>query len=334
MGLNIELFSSVINKNLFQNNTFMHMGTDHSQYIKYLAGDGKTKGAAVVHVPSAGALPVITKNLTSFPATAVQRTDVDLTYNLNAYYTIPWFMTQVEAETVAYDKAADLVYGMTNVLAETLGNNTAYAWAPSSATTFGNTRIFRTSGASNSDALASGATGSRAAITLASFAVAKNCLDNDRMPADNERYFIIPSSMWNMQVLQLANIQQFLQLGSVAGLQEGQISPQTIPGYVGRIYGFNVIERPSVVTYTTGATPSLIAIGDNGVQTTSNTTDNLGCIFFAKTAVSNSIGEPVLFYNPERAEYYGSLFSAYIRHGAAQLRSAIDGRGVGAIVQA
>lgn len=331
MGLNIELFSAVINKNLFQNNTFMRMGTDHSQYVRYLNGDGQQKGAAVVHVPSAGARPVITKNQTSFPVTAANRTDVDLTYNIDAYYTTPWYMTQVESETVAYDKAESLVYGMVGTLGETLGNQTAYKWAPSTASTFGTTRIFRTLGLPQSAALASGATGSRSAITLSNFAQAKNLMDSDLMPADGERYFVIPSAMWNFDVLPLANLTQYLQLGSTAGLQEGQITPQTIPGYVGRIYGFNVIERPSVVIYTSGLT--LININDAGVPTTSNATDELGCIFFHKTAVSNAIGETILFYNPDRAEYYGSLFSAYIRHGAAQLRSTIDGKGVGAIVQ-
>ncbi len=331
MGLNIELFSAVINKNLFMNNTFMRMGTDHSQYVRYLTGDGSVKGAAVVHVPSAGLRPNVVKNRSSFPATATGRTDIDLTYNLDEYSTDPWYMTQTEAETVAYDKASDLVYGMTNTLAETLGNNTAYAWAPVSASTFGVSRIVYTDGASDTNALSPGATGARSAITLSNFAQAKTILDNDRMPADGERYFVIPSAMWNLQVLQLANITQFLQLGSTSGLQEGTISPQTIPGFCGRIYGMNVIERPSVVVYDSGTT--LSTIGDNGVPTSTTTADNFGAIFFHKTAVSNAIGNTVLFYNPDRAEYYGSLFSAYVRHGAAQLRSTIDGCGVGAVVQ-
>lgn len=336
MAINIELFTKVINDNLFQGNPMFGTATDHSEYVSYFGSDGAEKSAAVVHVPSAGAVPTITKNRSSFPITALQRTDVDLTYNVNTYDAGVWYLTPQEAMTVAYNKADSLVREQINKVAETLGNQTLYAWAPVSATTYGVTRILRTSGALDGSALASGATGSRSAITLSDFARAKNMLDNDRMPMDNERYFTLPSSMWNGQVLQLANITQFLQLGSTTGLQEGTITPQSRPGYVGRIYGFNVMERPTVVTYTTGATPSLIAIGDDGVQTTSNSTDNLGAIFYHKIAVSNAIGKSILSYNANRAEYGGgNLFYAAVRHGAAQIRANMtNGQlGVGAVVQ-
>jgi len=146
MAINIELFTKVINDNLFQNNTFMRMGTDHSQYVRYLDGDGSTKGAAVVHVPSAGNVPSVTKNRSSFPITALNRTDVDLTYNINMYDAGVWYMTQTEAETVAYDKAASLVREQVSQLGEVIGNQTAYAWAPTSATTYGVTRMLRTTG--------------------------------------------------------------------------------------------------------------------------------------------------------------------------------------------
>lgn len=333
MGLNIEIFTSVINKNLTQNNVFMTMGTDHSQYVKYLDGEGNEKSAAIVHVPSAGALPGITKNRSSFPIVATNRADVDLTYNINTYDAGVFYMTRVDSETVAYDKASSLLDGMNKAMLETVGNQTAYAWAPTSATTFGVTRIIRTSGPTGTT-LASGSTGVRNSLALADFVKAKVILDNDN--AYGERYMVVPSAMW-AEILQLANITQFLQLGSTSGLQEGKISPQTMLGFEGKIYGFNVVTRNSVVTYTTttGGTQSLqlIAIGDDGVQTTSNATDELGAIFFEKGCVSNAVGSPVLFYNADQALYSGSLFGAVIRHGAAKIRANVDGKGVGAIVQ-
>ena len=333
-NINIQLFSDIIIKNLFQNNTFMYCGTDHSKFVTYTNGNGEEKSAAIVHVPTAGNLPTIVKNRASFPINGIQRTDSDLQYNLNEYSTNPWTLQYSEAITVEYDKASSLLKEMNETLLDTIGNQTAWAWAPTSATSVnGSTVIFKTSGPSGSTALASSATGTRNALSLKDFAVAKNKLDADKFPT-SERFFVVPSAQWNLDVLQLANVVQFLQLGDKSGLREGQIDPQTIPGYVGRIYGFSVIERPQVVIYTSGGT--LAAFGDNGYQTSGASGDNLAALAFHKSAVASAIGKPVLFYEPVRADYFGSLFSALIRHGAVTTYSTngvADYRGVCAISQ-
>jgi hypothetical protein len=336
MALNIELFTSVIMDNVFPNDTFMTRGTDHSQYVKYLMGDGKTAGAAIVHIPQAGAVPIVAMNRSLFPASAIARTDTDLTYSINEYSCNPFYLEYSEAETVAYDKAASLLYNMTQVLKQTIGNQTAYAWAPSGTTTAGVTRIVRTSGPSGSTALSSGATGTRNSLALADIANAKNILDQD-FAIDSMRSLVLPSALWNIDILQLSNITKFLELGDKSGLREGTIDPQTIEGYVGKIYGFDVFTRPSVVVYqltaTTGTTviQGLAPIGANGVPVSAATSDELGAIFFQQNGVSNAIGETIIFWNPDRAEYYGSLMSALVRQGAAKMRA--DGKFVGAIVQ-
>jgi hypothetical protein len=342
MALNIELFDSVINEGLYKQNIFMagNLGMDHSKFVKYLDGDGSTKGAAVVHVPSASAtLPTITKNRSSFPITANSRVDVDMSYNINGYDSGAFSLSQIDASTVAYDKAASLMYNINQALGQVVGNQTAYAWSPTSATTFGTQRIIRTSGATQTAALAlPGASGqSRNALTLANIAQAKNMLDQDLMPAE-DRYMVIPNSIWSFDILPLANITQYLQLGSVAGLQEGKISEGKNPSFLGRIYGFNIWERQSVSVYAgssanTDASLALVAINDGGEPSAFTAYDNLAIIFGHRSAVSQAYGQTVMFYQPNNPLYLGDLFSAYIRHGASQLRSTVDGRGVGAIVQ-
>ncbi len=335
MAINIELFTTVIQEQTFPNNTFITRGTDHSQYVKYLQGNGKESGAAVVHIPNAGAITTVTKNRASFPATASNRTDVDLTYNIDEYSVAPFYLEYSDAETVAYDKASSLLYAMTNTLKQTIGNNTAYKWSPTAVTDAnGVTRILRTTGAATGP-LASGATGTRLALTINDIARAKNVLDQD-FALDSMRTLVIPSAMWNTDILSTSTVQKFLELGSTAGLREGTIDPQTIEGYVGKVFGFDVYTRPSVTvwsaTTSAGTSISLTLIGDNGTPTTSGTSDDLGCIFFQQLGVSNAVGEVVIFWNPERAEYYGSLMSCLVRHGAAKTRT--DGKLVGGIVQA
>ena len=146
MSINIELFTTVIQENVFPNNSFLKRATDHSQYVSYLQGNGKTAGAAVVHVPQAGALPLVTKNRASFPVNGIQRADTDLTYNIDEYSVAPFMLEYSEALTVAYDKAASLMYAMTNVLKQTIGNQSLYKCAPTSVTDANNiARILKTS---------------------------------------------------------------------------------------------------------------------------------------------------------------------------------------------
>lgn len=332
MSINIELFTTVIQENVFPNNSFLKRATDHSQYVTYLGGNGKTVGAAVVHVPQAGALPTVTKNRSSFPATGVQRTDSDLTYSIDEYSVAPFMLEYSEALTVAYDKAASLMYAMTNTLKQTIGNNTLFKWAPSALTDAnGVTRILKTSGPTGTT-LSTYATGVRKTLSLNDIAYAKNVLDQDYAP-DSERTLVIPSAMWNNDILTTSNLQKYLELGSTSGLREGTIDPSTIEGYVGKIYGFDVYTRPQVVVYnvSTGGTYSLPTLTDAGVPSTTGTTDCLSAIFFAKNGVSNAEGQTVIFYEAVRADYYGALFSCLVRHGASKMRA--DGKFIGAIAQ-
>jgi hypothetical protein len=325
MGINKEVWISTINENVFQQSSFMDMGTDHSAYVNN----------ATVHVPNAGALPTIVQNRSSFPGTVTQRTDNDLTYNLNEYSATPFLLQYSEELEVNYDKRNSLLYALTQTLHQTIGNQTAYAWAlPNNAGANFSGRTFSTTGAADSTK-PDGATGTRLAVTLSDIAKLKTSLDTDLMP-DADRTVVIPSAIWNNQMLQLAALTQVLQYGvNSVGTKEGVLEPASIPGFAGKIYGMNVITRPNVVVYSATSSAhtsvALTAIGDNGTPTTTNANDCFGIIAFQKMAVSNAKGDTKIFYEAERAEYYGSLFSAVVRHGAARLRS--DGKGVAALVQ-
>jgi len=159
------------------------------------------------------------------------------------------------------------------------------------------------------------------AITLADIAAAKGILDAQNVPA-NGRVLVMPSDIYNGQLLAIQDIYQAQSYGSSA-----------LPsGVVNRIHGFDIILRPSVVVYDNSGTPALKAVDADGTPTTEATTDNMACLAFHPSFVCKALGTTDVFYDEDKPEYYGSIFSALVMHGAAKLRT--DQKGIVAIVQA
>jgi len=180
MALQTEIWVQDIQEQVFPENSFIRKSTDHSAFINNLT----------VHVPNSGAFASVTKNRSSFPGTVTQRTDLDLTYSLGQYSTDPILITDIDQFQISYDKRQSLLRQFTDGLHDVISNQTAYSWAPSGATN-GVTRIIKCTGALDTSALASGATGSRSAITLANIVQLKGIFDSDNIPAEN-RFLLMP----------------------------------------------------------------------------------------------------------------------------------------------
>lgn len=305
MALQKEVWISDIQENLFANNEFINRATDHSMWIS-----NKT-----VHIPQAGANPDVKKNRSVLPATISQRTDTDLTYDMAEYTTDPILLTNIEELQINYAKRQSVLRQHIDTLGDVIANQTLYAWAPS-----GSTRIVRTSGTAVGTALAPTATGNRKAITLADILSLKSVLDNDKVPATG-RVLLLPADMYNAQLLAIQDVYQAQSYGSSA-----------LPsGVVNRIHGFDIMVRPTVVVYDNTGTPVIKAVDADGTPTTEATTDNLGALAFHPNFVCKAMGTTDVFYDEDKPEYYGSIFSALVMHGAAKLRS--DQKGIVALVQ-
>lgn len=311
MAIQTEVWVHDINEQLFMNQEFLKRATDHSPYI-----NNKT-----VHIPYAGLIAAATKDraFSSLPGTITQRLDADITYNMSDYTTDPILLSDVEAMQLSYDKRASILKQHTESLSEVIGNQTLYAWAPANSVS-GVTRIVRTTGAASTGALASGATGSRSAVTLSDISRAKAILDNDKI-SPSGRILLVPASIYNAQLLDITEIKQAQMYGSA-----------TLPsGVVAQIYGFDIMVRPDVVVYATGATPVIKSVDGSGNVLATNTTDNLGILAFHPDYVSVAKGATKVYIEENKATYYGSLFSALVVHGASKLRA--DSKGICAIVQ-
>lgn len=307
MALQKEQWLADIQENLFKDNAIITRATNHDGFVNY-----KT-----VHVPQAGANPTITKNLGSFPAVISQRTDSELTYSMDTYYVQPIHIENgQEIAFLSYDKRMSILNQHISTLEDVLTNNALYKWAPSGAT-----RQVRTTGTAVGNALAPSATGTRNAVTLADILKAKSILDSENVPAAG-RVLLLPSDMYNAQLLAIADVYQAQSYGTSA-----------LPsGVVTRIHGFDVMIRSTVVVYDNTATPVIKAVSDNGAPTTPAATDNLGALAYHPAFVAKAMGATDVFITEQVAEYYGSIVSAMQLFGASKMRTSQVG--VVAIVQA
>lgn len=307
MALDREQWLADIQENLFKDNAIINRAVNHDGFVNY-----KT-----VHVPQAGANPTITKNLGSFPATITQRTDSELTYSMDTYYVEPIHIEAgQETAFLSYEKRMSVLNQNIATLEEALVNNALYKWAPS-----GSTRIVRTSGSTVAGALAPSATGTRKAITLADILGAKAILDAENVPASG-RILLIPSDIYNTQLLAIADVYQQQSYGQSA-----------LPsGVVARIHGFDIMIRSTVCVYDNTATPVIKSVNDSGVPSSPATSDNLACLAYHPSFVAKAMGNTEVMINEGVAEYYGSIVSAFQLFGASKMRTAQTG--VVAIVQA
>jgi hypothetical protein len=305
MALQTEVWVTDIQESLFQPNPFMSRVANHSEFV-----DKKT-----VHLPQAGADQGVKKNRSVLPALVNQRTDTELTYNLNEYTLDPFLLTNIEELQISYNKRQSILSTSMKKLSDVVANQSLYSWAASGAT-----RQVRTSGTADGNALSTGATGTRKAITLADIAKLRAILDKDNVSSEG-RILLLPSDMYNGQLLAINNIQSALVYGSA-----------TLPsGVVNRIFGFDIMIRPNTLVYDNSATPVIKSINDEGNVATTATTDNLAALAFIPSYLTHALGDIKVFYDEDKPEYYGSMFSALVMHGASKMRA--DQKGVVALVQ-
>jgi hypothetical protein len=311
MALNKELWLQNIQEQLFKNDSFLNtVGVDHSGYVSNIT----------VHIPQAGSNPTISKNLSSFPAAAGSRTDADLTYAVDLYYSQPIRVGVDETQWISYDKRASVLQSHLKAMRNSIGNNTLYKWA--AAASAAGSQV-RTTGTALSNVWAPSATGTRLAITYKDITSAAAILDSQDVDQNDERYLIMPSALY-WQMANDTNISKYLEYGA---------SPVVPSGKIPMISGFKIIVRSSVVVYDNATAPAVIkTVGDTGVPSSPAATDNLACLAISSSYVSKATGAIEVYTKDKDPMYYGDIVSTSVAFGASKMRT--SGEGVVAIIQA
>jgi len=306
MALNKEIWLQTIEEQLFKNDEFLNVvGLDHSAYVNNIT----------VHIPQAGTNPTVSKNLSVFPAPVGSRTDADLTYNVDLYYSQPIRVGVDETQYLSYDKRMSVLSSHLKKMRNVIGNNTLYQWAGGVPTA----SIIRTTGTATAKALAPSATGTRKDATLADFYSASAILDSQNLNPSDARYAIVPSSMY-WALINDSNITKHLEWGA---------SPVAPSGKVPMIAGITLLKRSTVNVWDSSAV--IKTVDDEGTPSSPATSDNLGILFVSESYVSKAVGSIDVYTDNKNPLYYGDIMSVVVAQGASKMRT--NGEGIVALVQ-
>ena len=301
MGIQREIWQDHIEGNLFKNNEFLLASTDAGQYV--LQGQ-------VVHIPQAGATPNIQKNRSSLPATIVQRTDADITYTLDEYTSDPILIPYAETLELSYNKRESVLSEHEASLRQTVADNLLISWSPTAAG-----GQLRTSGDATATHLA-GTTGNRKKLTVQDLKAAQLQLNKQNVPMEG-RYALLSADMFQ-QLTDDLSVTQYRDFSAAYNVKDGVL---------GRLFGFNIMMRSSVVTYTNDTVPAL-----NPYGAAAAVTDNDAALCWQMDALERAVGAIKFFERTDDPTYYGNVYSMSVRIGGRKRRS--DACGVMSIIQA
>ncbi|HLO37245.1 MAG TPA: hypothetical protein VK173_02020, partial [Lacibacter sp.] len=226
MGLDVEVWKKYIIEKLRKDNAFMFMSKDDSRHVL---------GGAVVHIPQAGDNPVVVKNRNSYPATTVRRTDTDITYVLDSYSTDPTHIPWAEIQTLSYDKLDSVLGGHVRTLGETIADDLLIKWSPVAAqfvlTTGGPTAL--------TQAAVTGQTGTRKIFHQKDLIKAMTAMNVANVPKAG-RKALIDDNMF----------EGFYDSLSDSQMNAFQQFADNKNGVVGRLHGFDIMTRSSVLAYS------------------------------------------------------------------------------------
>lgn len=295
MGLQRTIWLRQILKDFYATNAFLNFAQNWDEYV--------IDGIQTVSIPVEGAGSAISRNRSSLPATIAQRTDTELTYTMTNYTTDPALVTNLDQLQMSYDKMASRIAQDMALIKQAAAEDMLYAWRAEVAAA-----IVRTSGASI--AAPAGATGTRKALTLMDLVTAAKVMDDSDIPEEG-RYAMLTPQM----VLDLASDPDVKAIGLGTTLMNYN-SLKTPP----QLAGFNILKRSKVLRYTNAATP--VAKLPSAAAAA---TDNEAALCWSQYAVGRSMGNNQVYYNANKAEYYGSIFSMEINAGGRKISKSTAG---------
>lgn len=285
----ITLFSRDIQKNLFPEDEF---------YKQSKVDGGIDPDATFVEIPQSGSLPGTTKNETSFPLTAAQRTDNTLTYSVDAFNTDPTHLTHVNELTTNYSKRQDILEDHIDTLNERIAKNMAEVWHPA-------TNTLSTTGSDRATGLP-GATGNRKALTYEDLVKGMEILDRQDVSSKG-RFMMVTPSMY----ADLLKIDKFIDFDFFN-------KKPVVDGSIGQILGMTVFKRSNSTIYSTGGTKKLFGASPA-------VTDNESCLIWQEKFVRRAEGKVKVFARVNDPLFLGDIFNAIVRNGGTPSRTGGEG---------
>lgn len=248
-----------------------------------------------VHIPQAAAASSVTRNRTSLPASISERTDSDLTYTLDHFTTDPKNVFNVKDIELSYSKRQSIFRQDFAKLNDTINDWLIYNWAKDAA--------------SGSSALET------SAITFDDMLELAKNFDADNIPRRGRKLLVTPSI-----AKEIYSIDRLENTNDVNNMI-------SVDGYIGRMAGFDIFVRDTVLkaTGTTGGS-------DWEFEDPSYTgsTYHESALAWHPDFVARAQGSIIPFLDEGNPAYYGSIMSFAVRNGGKNIRS--DGKGVYSLV--
>lgn len=298
-GVVLETWANYIIERFYKDNQFLRNAYDDSQYV--LQG-------RIVHIPQPGSKPVVQKNRSSFPGTAVRRTDTDVVYALDEYSTDPTHIPNIDSVHLSFNKQDSVLGDHMAVLNETVADDMLIKWGA-------NGTIIKTTGNGNTGTVGpvAGQTGNRLGFHHKDLAKLMITMNADNVPK-NDRFVLIDDNMFGFFYDSLSDTQS----------KDFSRHIDAENGIVGKLHGFNIMTRSSVLAAT-----SADAVKALGAALAA--TDNLASFAWQKNSVAFCIGDHKLFQDANNPTYYGDVHSCLVMAGGRVRRG--DAKGVYIIAQ-
>lgn len=298
-GIVLETWANYIIERFWKDNPFLKKAYDDSGYV--LQG-------RIVHIPQIGAKPTVVKNRSTFPATAVRRTDTEVLYSLDEYSTDPTHIPNIDSVHLSYSKQDSVLGDHMSVLDETVADDMLIKWA-------GNSTNFSTTGgpAAATVGAVGAQTGTRKAFHHKDLQKLMVMMNVANVPKD-QRFIMIDDNMYEYFYDSLSD-NQSRQFSEYVNAKDG---------VVGRLHGFDIMTRSAVLNTASGGTVKALGAAMAA-------TDNLASIAWHKNSVAFAIGDKKLFQDQANPLYYGDIYSALLMAGGRVRRA--DGLGVYTVVQ-
>lgn len=298
MALNKQIWLSTIVENFYPDNSFAAKSVDDSAFVS-----NKT-----VHIPNAGKPSSVKINRTTKPATISEREDHELTYDIDELTTDPIHIANLDTVELSYDKRNSVIANDRRQLQNMAAQNLLYKWAGSL-----KAKIF-TDGDAREAHTSATATGNRKKMTKATVMKAMVQMNKDDVAAEG-RYILLDAVMYADLLDDLTD----KELSAFFNSADAQ------RGVVGKLYGFNIMQRSQVLR-TSAAGAALLKWDTEGAAT-----ELAAGLAWQEDCVSRAMGETVMFEDTNSPTYYGDIYSFLLRTGGSPRR--YDGKGIIALIE-
>lgn len=297
-NLNKELWLSDIAQIFKSDNSFASVLQNYSSFVdnKYL------------HLPNAGTISdLISKNVSSFPVTGnTTRTDASVDITMDTFYINPIYLaTPIEELEFNYNKRASVMSDSMNQLLQTAHDSMILNMATGASVITGTGTARAAWNASQ--------TGNRSGITFADIQKVHYLFNSQNIPMDG-RYLLVPSELLE-DIISLSQFQYSYTLTNSV----------VIDGFIGKIAGFNIVQRDKVLVTVSGGTlksTQVFAASDCAAALAFSTATNV-----------KAIGEIKVFEKLQDPNYYGDVISGYVRSVAANKYGTSTPKGVAILAE-